>query len=428
MKYFTLFITFFIFIQQMFPQGKAPDISTYQKALDIHNKVITIDTHVDINVKNFTDEYNYTKKLHTQVNLPKMKKGGLDVAFFIVYTGQKSLDAKAYARAYKNAMAKFDAIHKLTEVYAPDQIGLALNSADVRRIHNSGKLVAMIGVENAYPIGTDMSNFQKFYDLGARYVSLAHQGHSQFSDSNTGEKDNKWLYNNGLSDLGKKAVKEMNRLGIMIDVSHPSKGAFMDIIKLTKAPIIASHSGARALCDHSRNLYDEQLLLLKKNGGVVQAVAFAGYINAKKNSAYKKAQNEVFRKVAEENNFKILGWGEREKLSAAQLEKYNAKLDRIRKIAEPAIKEAAKKHPPVDVKDFVDHIDHMVKLIGIDHVGISSDFDGGGGISGWNDASETFNVTLELVRRGYTEEQIAKLWGENLLRLMDEVQKIAKEL
>jgi microsomal dipeptidase-like Zn-dependent dipeptidase len=427
MKNFYIFFSLFIFSMQLFSQTGTTDQSIIEKARKIHKKVITIDTHIDINVKNFTDQYNYTKDLHTQVNLPKMEKGGLDVAFFIVYSGQKSLDEKGYANAYKNALAKFNAIHELTEVWAPDRIGLALNSADVRRIHKSGKLVAMIGVENAYPIGTDMSNFKKFYDLGARYISLSHQGHSQFCDSNTGEKDDKWLYDNGLSELGKQAVKEMNRLGIMIDVSHPSKGSFMEIIKLTNAPIIASHSGARALCNHSRNLDDEQLLLLKKNGGVAQAVAFAGYVNAKKNNAYRKAQSEVLNKVAEENNFKILGWGEREKLNASQLEDYNTKLDGIKKLAEPALKEAAVKYPPVDVKDFVDHIDHMVKLIGINHVGISSDFDGGGGISGWNNASETFNVTLELVRRGYTEKQIAKLWGENLLRVLDDVQRIAKK-
>ncbi len=411
-----------------FAQKNNTNDDIYKKAKKIHSDIITIDTHIDINPKNFTANFNYTKNLHTQVNLPKMRKGGLDVAFFIVYSGQKSLDQKAYDQAYKNAIKKFKAIHRLTEVYAPNQIELALTSADVKRIHASGKLVAMIGVENAYPLGTDLSKFKEFYNRGARYISLSHQGHSQFCDSNTGEKDDKWLYNNGLSDLGKKAIAEMNRLGIMIDVSHPSKGSFMDIIKLTKAPIIASHSGARALCNHSRNLDDEQLLLLKKNGGVAQAVAFAGYVNAKKNNAYKKAQNDVMKKVALEQNFKILRWNEREKLSADQLEKYNIKLDHIRELAKPLLEKAAKKYPPVNVKDFVDHIDHMVKLIGIDHVGISSDFDGGGGISGWNDASETFNVTLELVKRGYTEDQIAKLWGKNLLRVLDEVQQIAKKL
>ena len=396
-------------------------------AKQIHKNVITIDTHDDIDLRNFTKEKNYTQKLPNQVNIPKMVQGGLDVTWLIVYTGQDSLNIKGYEKAYKNAISKFDAIHRLTKEYAPDQIELALTSADVKRIHASGKKVAMIGVENAYPIGTDLSNIENFYNLGARYISLAHQGHSQFCDSNTGEKDNMWLYNNGLSDLGKEAIKEMNRLGIMIDVSHPSKGAFMDMIKLTKAPLIASHSSARALCNHSRNLDDEQLLLLKKNGGVVQTVAFAGYLNIAKTDAYRKAKKEILDQVALDNNFTILNWPERQKLNNEELAIYNKKYNEIKTIAQPKINEAAKKSPPVDVADFVDHIDYMVKLIGIDHVGISSDFDGGGGIKGWNDASETFNVTLELVKRGYNQKEIAKLWGLNLLRVLDEVQAIAKK-
>ena len=409
-------------------QNNLSEKDLIKKAKEIHKRVITIDTHVDINPQNFNSQINYTRDLHTQVNLPKMREGGLDAVFFIVYTGQKGLDKKSYQTAYNHAIKSFEAIHRLIEEYAPDQIALALTPEDVIRIHNSGKLVALIGVENAYPAGTDIANFQKFYDLGARYVSLSHQGHSQFCDSNTGEKDNKWLYNNGLSDLGKKAVAELNRLGIMIDVSHPSKGSFNDIIKLTKAPIIASHSGARALCNHSRNLDDEQLLQLKKNGGVVQAVAFAGYVNKEKNAAFKNTQNAILNKVAEANNFTILSWSEREKLTAKQLEDYNIQYEKIKTLAKPELEKAAKEYPPVNVQDFVDHIDYMVKLIGIDHVGISSDFDGGGGVEGWNNAAETFNVTLELVKRGYTEEEIAKLWGLNLLRVMEEVQQTGKKL
>lgn len=414
-----------LFTSLIFSQGIDPAILTKKKAIKIHQNVITIDTHVDINVKNFTEEKNYTQDLPAQVNLPKMNKGGLDVAWLIVYTGQEELNDESYKKAYNNAMAKFDAIHFLVEKIAPDKIELALTSADVKRIHASGKKVAMIGVENAYPIGTDMKNIKKFYDRGARYMSLAHQGHSQFSDSNTGEKEDEWLYNNGLSKLGKEAVKEMNRLGIMIDVSHPSKGAFMEMIKLSKAPIIASHSSARAICNHSRNLDDEQLLLIKDNGGVVQTVAFSGYVNAEKHAAHKEAKDEIYKKIAEELGFTILDWDQRQGLNNKELENYNKNLNEVKTRAVPFLKEVEKTTPPVNVKDFVDHIDHMVELIGIDHVGISSDFDGGGGIEGWNDASETLNVTLELVKRDYTEEEIAKLWGLNLLRVLDEVQKIA---
>ena len=428
MKKFYFLPLVLIFTQITFSQGKPPDKQLIDKAMEIHQKVITIDTHIDINPLNFSDKRNYTQDLNTQVNLPKMRKGGLDVAWFIVYTGQGPLTKKGYEKAYKEAMEKFEAIHRLCEKIAPGQIELAVTPEQVREIHAKGKLVAMIGVENAYSLGTDLTNFKKFRDLGARYISLAHQGHSQYSDSNTGEKDNQWLYGNGLSELGKKAVAEMNKLGIMIDVSHPSKGAFMDIIKRTKAPIIASHSSARALCNHSRNLDDEQLLLLKKNGGVVQAVAFGGYLNIEKNKAYRDAQNAILKKVAGEQGFKILTWEERSKLNPEELQAFNTGYDRIKKLAAPQLREAAKKYPPVNVSDFVDHIDYMVKLIGIDHVGISSDFDGGGGIEGWRNASETFNVTYELVKRGYTEKDIAKLWGENLLRVLGEVEKTGNKL
>jgi membrane dipeptidase/D-alanyl-D-alanine dipeptidase len=426
MNYNTKFISVALLITSLvFSQGKDPMIQFQENALRIHQNVITIDTHDDIDVKNFTVNKNYTQDLPTQVNLPKMRKGGLDVSWLIVYTGQGELNNQEYKKAYKNAISKFDAIHKLVNQLAPEEIELALTSDDVKRIHASGKKVAMIGVENAYPIGIDLENIKKFYDLGARYMSLAHQGHSQFSDSNTGEENDEWLYGNGLSELGKEAVKEMNKLGIMIDVSHPSKGAFLEMIKLSNAPLIASHSSARAICNHSRNLDDEQLLLLKENGGVVQTVAFSGYVNSEKDKAYKEIRTKIYKNIAEENNFTLLDWDQRQELTNSELEIYNKNFEDLKKKASPIVKEATKSTPPVNVKDFVDHIDHMVDLIGVDHVGISSDFDGGGGIEGWNDASETLNITIELIKRGYSESEIAKLWGLNLLRVLDEVQKIA---
>jgi membrane dipeptidase len=404
-----------------------PEMSIEERAKLIHEKVITIDTHDDINIKNFTDSINYTQRLDTQINIPKMEEGGLDVAWLIVYTGQDTLTAAGYDKAKLNAMAKFDAIHKLCEEIAPEKIELALTSADVKRIDAAGKKVAMIGVENAYPMGTDLSNFEKYYELGARYISLAHNGHSQFSDSNTGEGDDVWLYN-GLSDLGKDAVKEMNRLGIMIDVSHPSKEAMKQMIALSKAPIIASHSSARALCDHSRNLDDEQLKLMKENGGVVQTVAFSSYLNTEKHEARNEKIKEIEKQVMDSLGVK---WLERKDIMSLPNDEREAYIDKyiaMNKIVKEKTKTMAGLPPAVDVSDFVNHIDYMVKLIGIDHVGISSDFDGGGGIEGWSDASETFNVTLELVKRGYTEDEIAQLWGGNLMRVLDEVQAIAKTI
>ena len=401
--------------------------TTLEKAQRIHEEVITIDTHNDINVKNFTDSVNYSQRLDTQINLPKMEEGGLDVTWLIVYTGQDTLTDEGYAKAKENAMSKFEAIHKLCEEIAPDQIELALNSADVKRIVESGKKVAMIGVENAYPIGLDMDQFKVYHDLGARYISLAHNGHSQFSDSNTGEADDEWLHN-GLSDLGKEAVAEMNRLGIMIDVSHPSKEAIKQMISLSKAPIIASHSSARALCGHSRNLDDEQLLMMKENGGVVQTVAFSSYLNTEKHEARAAFMKSIYQQVADSLD---IAWYERSQFSSLSDVEKAAFMDnypKVLKIGKEIAETNSDAPEAVNVSDFVDHIDYMVKLIGIDHVGISSDFDGGGGIEGWNDASETFNVTLELVNRGYTQEEIEKLWGGNLLRVLDDVQRIAKEL
>ena len=418
--------------QQQAPQA---DASLVARARQIHDKVITMDTHVDIGVNNFTAEQNYTQELNTQVDLPKMLKGGLDAVFLIVYVGQnrtpEAFTKAAYDNAYKQAIDKFDAIHRLTKEIAPDRIELAFTAADVRRIDAAGKKVALIGVENGYPLGdetTAIARVKEFHARGARYLSLAHNGHSQLADSNTGEGDGVWLHK-GLSPLGRQVVAELNRVGIMIDVSHPSKDANLQAIALSKAPVIASHSAARAVFDHSRNLDDEQLMAIRKNGGVVQTVAFAGYVKVTPPSAERTA---ALAKLAEEYKVPVnaLGRGGRggggragrgaspmAQLSEAQRAELQRKLDAIN-AAHPA-------PPRAGVADFVDHIDYLVKKIGIDHVGISSDFDGGGGVDGWNSAAETFNVTLELVRRGYTEPQIAQIWSGNLLRVMEQVQKAA---
>jgi len=396
-----------------------------EKAQAIHDRVLVLDTHVDISVTNFTADKNYTEDLGNQVNLPTMEAGGLDVAWFIVYTGQGALTPEGYDKAYENAVSKFDAIHRLTKEIAPERIGLAVSSAEAKELHASGKKIAMIGVENAYPLGTDISRVKEFYDRGARYMSLSHNGHSQFCDSNTGEKDSLWV-DKGVSDLGKLVIKEMNKWGIMIDVSHPSKQSIKDMITLSKAPIIASHSSARALCNHSRNLDDEQLEWMKSNGGVVQTVAFSSYVSTEKHSAHAAALSEKVTALAKEKGLEMKSWDEIRKLEATERDRY---MKTYRAMSEEAASMMSDEDPkPVDVADYVDHIDYLVKKMGLDHVGISSDFDGGGGIYGWNDASETLNVTAELVKRGYTEAQIAQLWSGNLLRVLDDVAAIAKEL
>ncbi len=431
MKNFSLFAVIILVLfsckQETSDKESLTEDQLIAKAKEIHNKVITLDTHCDINVKNFTDSINYTQDLDAQVTLPKMKKGGLDVAWFIVFTAQDSLTPTGYEKGYENAISKFEAIHKLAEEIAPDQMELALTSDDVRDIHKKGKKVAMIGIENGYPIGTDIGNVKKFYDMGGRYMSLAHQGHSQLCDSNTGEEEGVWLHN-GLSDLGKEVIAEMNKWGMMIDVSHPSKESMKQMLELTKAPVIASHSSARALCGHSRNLDDEQLLWLKENGGVVQTVAFGAYLHTEKTEKRQAKTTEIAKQIADSMG---VTWIERKdfmKLPPEEREKYYEFYMKMLPIQKKKIAKMEDMPPGASVTDFVDHIDYMVEKIGIDHVGISSDFDGGGGIVGWEDASETLNVTLELVKRGYTEEDIAKLWSGNLLRVLDEVQKIAQEL
>jgi membrane dipeptidase len=437
--------------------AQSNDAALIAKARGIHDRVLKLDTHNDIDPANFTADCNYTMRLTTQVNLPKMVEGGMDVSFMIVYVGQGPLTPEGFDNAYRQAIAKFDAVHRLTEKIAPDQIGLALTPADVLALHKKHLRIAVIGIENGYPIGNDIRRVKEFYDRGGRYMSLAHNGNSQLADSNTGETQG-YSYNNGLSPLGKQVIAEMNRLGMMVDLSHPSKGANMEAMRLSKAPVIASHSGVRALADVSRNMDDEQLLALKKNGGVIQVVGFASYVKTdskERVDALAKLREEFGLTAAAGRggggrgrggaggevsqsrvcpvegaagvNQQARGGGGQGRgnagvgaLPAERRAEYEKRLAEIDAKSPPA--------PRANVKDFVNHIDYAVKLIGIDHVGISSDFDGGGGIDGWNSAAEAFNVTLELVRRGYTEEQIGKLWSGNLLRVWGEVQKIGEKL
>jgi membrane dipeptidase len=410
------------------PASAQADEALVKKARAIHDRVIALDTHDDISPANFTAEKNYTQRLDTQVNLPKMIDGGLDASFFIVYVGQGELTPAGFDKAYAEAIEKFEAIHRLTEKIAPDKIELALTADDVTRIAKSGKKVALIGVENGYMIGDKIERVKEFHDRGARYLSMAHNGHSQLADSNTGERDGKWLHN-GLSPLGKQVVAEANKYGIMLDLSHPSKQANLQTIALSKAPVIASHSSVRAICDHSRNLDDELLLALKKNGGVAQMVAFSSYVKTRKPDSPERAA--AIAALRKEMGLPAQagpgaggpgggGGGALARLTDEQRATYRQKMAEVDK--------QFPGDPRATVAEFVNHIDYAVKKIGIDHVGISSDFDGGGGVEGWNDASETFNVTLELVRRGYTEAQIAKLWSGNLLRVMRDVEKVARQL
>lgn len=406
------------------------DDARIERARALHARIFTLDTHVDFHPDDLVADRNYTQRLDTQFNLPNMIEGGVDGVFLVVYVGQtretqnpEALKAAGFERAYRLAIEKFDAIRRFTREIAPDQIELALSAGDVDRIRARKKKVALIGVENGYSLGAEPPRVGDFYQRGARYLSLTHNGHNQLADSHTGEREGwKW---NGLSPLGKRVIGEMNRFGIMIDVSHASRDAMLQTAGLSKAPIIASHSAVRALCDVSRNLDDEQLTALKATGGVVQVVAYDSFVKATRpDSPERAAALAALRREFDLPPSSSLAWRVR---SQAMLKALPS--DR-RAAYESRRADIDSRHPgdaPAAVSDFVDHIDYAVRLIGIDHVGIASDFDGGGGVEGWNDASETPNVTLELVRRGYTEEEIAKLWSGNLLRVMREVEAIATE-
>jgi membrane dipeptidase len=386
-----------------------PDADFEARARAIHASVITIDTHDDIPSDFATPESDPGIREGRQVTLPKMREGGLDVAFFIVYVGQSERTPENYEKARTQARAKFDAIHRLTGEMYPDEIGFAGSPDDVERLHAEGRLAAAIGIENGFVIGRDVSLLEEYHARGARYFSLTHMGHNDLADSsvpreNLGDAAEE---HGGVSELGVQVIAEVNRLGIMVDVSHASKNATLAAALLSRAPIIASHSAVRELADAPRNLTDDELVAIRDNGGVVQIVAVDDYVKAP--SAEKQA---ALQKAREEAGFE--SWPS---ATPEQRDAYRAARARVNE-----------RFPGATLSDFVDHIDYAVDLIGIDHVGISSDFDGGGGVIGWRDASETFNVTLELLRRGYSEEDVRKLWGGNLLRVWRDVEKVAAEM
>ncbi|MEC8512979.1 MAG: dipeptidase [Planctomycetota bacterium] len=390
------------------------------RARRIHYDTLTLDTHKDIRATlarapEAQDPAERERQRRrddptlwgpNQVDFPKMRAGGLDVAFYIVYVGQGALDDEGFARAREQALAKFDAIERMAERY-PGHIGLARSAADVEQIASEGKLVACIGIENGYAMGEDLGAIAEFHARGARYMSITHNRHSQLGDSNTPEEP----LHGGLSDLGRRAIEEMNRVGVMVDVSHASKATTLQTIAHSKAPVIASHSSVDAVFEHGRNLSDEELRAVKANGGVVQCVAFRAYVKDD------GGRRDFIAETREELGLPA----QRGSRAAPDDPETRAKMRELR----ARVEAFDARLEPASVKHLVDHIDHAVKVAGIDHVGISSDFDGGGGVDGWDDASETPNVTIELVRRGYTAEEIGKLWSGNTLRVWRAVESVA---
>jgi membrane dipeptidase len=439
--------------------------------------VITLDTHVDIPGSWATPQSDPGVRGNSQVDLVKMREGGLDGAFFIVYVGQGARTDSANLVARNAAFTKFVAIHRMAERMYPDRTAIAYRADDVARIAGAGKLVTLIGIENGYPIGRDLTLVKTFHDLGGRYIGITHNGHNDLGDSNTPPE----AEHNGLSQLGRDFVAEVNKAGIMLDVSHAGKQTMLQATRLSRAPVIASHSSVTAYANHPRNLDDEQLLALKANGGVMQTVAFAGYVRIpppERQQAINALREEFGLPPARGGGgggrggrggggrgalaagdsaggrgARAGGRGAEVPLPAGAAAALTDSLggrgrgraagrggggDAALDSLPPARRsEYDRRMADIDrrwpggratVADFVNHIDHAVQLIGIDHVGISSDFDGGGGVDGWNNAAETFNVTLELVRRGYTEAEIAKMWSGNLIRVWREVERVAAEI
>ena len=366
---------------------------------------LTLDSHIDIPFDYMINpEHDPGNNTDMQVDFQKMLEGNLDGGFFIVYVGQSELNKNGYQEAKEKAIIKFNAINKMVEKY-PNKIVLVKSPEEVYEAKRDKKLFAAIGIENGYVIGEDIELLKYYYDLGARYMTLSHIGHNQISDSSLPKKslNNDIEMHGGLSNFGKITVKKMNELGMMIDISHVSDKSALQAIKLSHHPVIASHSGARSVADHPRNIPDNIIREIAKKGGVVQVVAFSSYVkvNKKRTESIINLRDSILTMTGD-NNFIP------EK--HMKLIEYKNGMDKINK-----------EFPLPGIDSFIDHIDHIVDLVGIDYVGISSDFGGGGGIEGWSNASQTFNITNSLLLRGYSKDEVKKIWSENFLRVWKNV-------
>lgn len=384
-----------------------PTITPEVRAL--HERVLTLDTHVDIGRNYATYLLDPGQMTSAQVDLPKMRAGGLDAAFFIIYTGQGPLDEQGLADARAHAEESYQAIDRMIRAY-PDQIALARSADEIEAIHASGRKVALIGIENPYPLGLSVDDVPMWAARGVRYISMTHFGNNQFGgSSNPNLAAGDLPEDTGLTSLGRDLVRALNDYGIMVDVSHGGPTTMRQAAELSRAPIIASHSGVKAVLDHPRNLSDEQLEIIRDVNGVAQMVALRSYVKA----------NHPELASAQEAVLAEMGLETREARAAISDQQRFELMTRLEALHE--------QYGSATISDFVDHIDHAAQVAGIDHVGIASDFDGGGGVGGWMNAAETPAVTAELVRRGYSEADIAKIWGGNLMRVMRDVEAAARD-
>ena len=381
------------------------DTRLQQKAARIHTAAYTVDSHTDtpLRLNRLGFDFgvrNDPRETRSKIDLPRMKEGGMDGVWFAVFVGQGERSPEGNEAARQRALKVTETIYETVDLYSGD-LEVATRADDLARIAKQGKHAIYLGMENGYPIGNNPGLLDAYYDKGIRYVTLVHSQNNDLCDSSTDT-----LEHNGLSPLGQEVVGRMNELGMIIDVSHASDESFYDVIEQSRAPIMASHSCARALCDNPRNLSDEMLLKLKENGGVIQMCILSAYVKTPAPDPRRDSARAAVRE--QHGNYYELDEEARE---AFLVDWYAVDRDFPRELA--------------TVSDAVDHIDHIVELIGIDHVGIGTDFDGGGALEDCFDVSQMGNITLELVRRGYTASEIKKIWGGNLTRVFKQVEEAA---
>ncbi len=377
-----------------------------RKAERIHREILTLDSHTDTPMDMLRWDADISKNLDGspwdgKVDLPRMQAGGLDAIFFATWVGQGPRTPEGNRKANSKVDRMIQAIHNAVKTNS-DRTELALTADDAWRIVNSGRHAIYIGIENGYAIGQDLAEIERFYNLGARYITLCHVKNNDICDSSNDDPEH-----NGLSEFGKRVVLEMNRMGMIVDISHASYKTVSDVLAISKAPIIASHSCAKAICDNPRNLNDDLIKAIAEKGGVIQVTTYTEYVKTPEpNPERDAAEKALDKKYPNYDNLT-----EEEKKPILQ-EHY----------------EMMKKYPLklATVSDFLDHIDHIVKLVGIDYVGIGTDFDGGGELDGLKDVSQMPNITKELLKRGYSKKYIQKIWSGNFLRVFREVEKVGK--
>jgi len=379
------------------------DQALWQRALQIHRRAIVIDTHNDVTTPMTNDDYDLSGTPPTpyRTSIERMKKGGLTAEFFSLYVKPWYVE---HGGAARRTLDMIDSVYRAVERH-PRDLMFATSVADIRRAKRQGKIAALMGIEGGHAIEDSLPTLREFYRLGVRYMTLTWNNTNNWADAGRGEKKH-----HGLSDFGKDVVREMNRLGMMVDVSHVSDETMSDALDVSKAPIIASHSSARALSNVPRNIPDDLLKRIAKNGGVVQVNFYTEFVDEKT--------------VGPQSN-------ERKSRLKAQQAAIDAKYkdDPERRGEESDKLEAANPLPPLPISKLIDHIDHIVKVAGIDHVGIGADFDGANDMpEGAQDVSMLPNITYELLKRGYSEQDIKKILGENLLRVFAEVERVSRSM